>query len=148
MTHRMGRFAAAASVAVLALVTGCQSARKPADPIADLQAKVNTEVSAVVKDSGRATQLEALFQDLFDSMRQMSQESSEYRAKSDALNASYDATPQQFNDLYAGHTTKHKALLRQAVEIRGRIAGLLTDEEWKKLSDVRADVRTLGVSID
>lgn len=148
MTRRFDGLAVGGLVAVVAFAAGCQSTKKPADPITALQAKVNTEVSAVVKDPGRAAQLEILFQELFDTMRQMWQESSEYRARSDALNADYDAAPQQFSELYAGHMTRHKALLRQSVEIRSRIAGLLTDEEWTKLTDVRADVRSLGLAID
>jgi hypothetical protein len=148
MTHRIGRFAVAGAVAVLAFVAECQSATKQKDPIGELQSKVLKEISAVVKDSGRAAQVEALFQDFFGIMRQMWGETSEYRAKSDALNADYDTTPQQFNELYAGHMARHKAFLKQLVEMRGRIAGLLTDEEWKKLNDVRADIRTLGIAID
>jgi len=148
MTHRFSRFAVAAVVAVLAFAAECQSAKKQADPIGELQSKVLKEISAVVKDSGRAAQVGALFQDFFGIMRQMWGETSEYRASSDALNADYDATPQQFNELYAAHMTRHKALLKQLVEMRGRIAGLLTDEEWRKLNDIRADIRSLGIAID
>ncbi len=145
---RSARLGLAGLVATLVFVAAGQSAKKPADPIGDLQGKVVKEIRGVVKDSGRIVQLDAAFQELFDVVRQMWKETSEYRAKSDALNADYDATPQQFEELYAAHVTRHKALLRQAVEIRGRVAELLTDDEWKKLADMRADIRKLGLAID
>ncbi len=148
MTRRVCRFAVAGAVALLALATLCQAAKKPADPIGELQSKVLKEISSVVKDSGRVVQLEAVFRELFDVMRQMWKETSEYRAKSDALHADYDATRQQFDELYAAHLTKHKALLKQAVEIRGRVAAALTDEEWNKLAGIRTDIRKLGIAID
>lgn len=148
MTHRIGRFAVAGLAAVLAVVVGCRSARKPADPITALQGKVNTEVSAVVKDSERATQVEALTQQVLDVLRQVKQKDSEYRARRGALNADYDATPQQFSELSAAQRSALNALLKQSIEIRGRIASLLTDEEWKKLNDLRADIRTLGITIN
>ena len=148
MIPRSARLVFAVPVAVLAFVAVCQSAKKPADPIGELQGKVVKELRDVVKDSGRATQVEALFQEFFGIMRQMWEETSEYRARSDALNADYDARPQQFSELYAAHVTKHNPLLKQAVEIRGRIAAALTDEEWKKLAGIRTDIRKLGIAID
>jgi hypothetical protein len=44
--------------------------------------------------------------------------------------------------------TTYKALLKQSIEIRERMAGLLTDEEWKKLNDLRADIRSLGITMN
>ncbi len=148
MTPRFWGFTIAGTAAVLAVVAACRSTTKPADPIGDLQARANTEIGAAVKDPGRLAQVEPLFREAFDTMRQMWKESSEYRAKSDALNADYDATPKQFRELYAGHSTRQKALLKQAVEIRGRVAGALTEEEWARLAGIRADVRSLGLAID
>jgi ABC-type sulfate transport system substrate-binding protein len=135
-----------AGMLALAAIAGCRSSKKAEDPVTVLQGKINEEVRAVVKDPNTAPQVEALAQQVVDLLRQM--ENSAYRARLNALNANYDATPQQFNELYAGYMTTYKALLKQSVEIRERMAGLLTDEEWKKLKDLRADIRTLGITIN
>ncbi len=137
-----------AGMLALAAIAGCRSSKKAEDPVTVLQGKVNEEVRAVVKDPNTAAQVEALAQQIVDLLRQMEQENSAYRARLNALNANYDATPQQFNELYAGHMTTYKALLKQSIEIRERMTGLLTDEEWKKLNDLRADIRSLGITMN
>jgi seryl-tRNA synthetase len=148
MTRRFVRPATAGLLVLLAVAGGCRSSKKAEDPVTVLQGKVNEEVRAVVKDPNTAAQVEALAQQVLDLLRQMEQEDSAYRARLDALNANYDATSQQFSEISSTHRASHSALLKQSVEIRDRMAGLLTDEEWKKLNDLRADIRKLGITTD
>jgi len=148
MTRRFVRPATAGLLVLLAVAGGCRSSKKAEDPVTVLQGKVNEEVRAVVKDPNTAAQVEALAQQVLDLLRQMEQEDSAYRARLDALNANYDATSQQFSEISSTHRASHSALLKQSVEIRDRMAGLLTDEEWKKLNDLRADIRKLVITTD
>jgi len=148
MTRRFFRPATAGLLVLLAVAGGCRSSKKAEDPVTVLQGKVNEEVRAVVKDPNTAAQVEALAQQVLDLLRQMEREDSAYRARLDALNANYDATSQQFSEISSTHRASHNALLKQSVEIRDRMAGLLTDEEWKKLNDLRADIRKLVITTD
>jgi hypothetical protein len=145
MTFKSCRGAAVGLLTLLAFAPGCRSSRKETDPTVALQGKVDREVREAVKNPETAAQVEKLVQRAIGVLHQMEKEDSAYREQLIALNADYDATPQQFERLFADHRTRRDAFLKESLEIRGRIAGLLTDEEWKKLNGLRSDIRNLDV---
>lgn len=143
--------AVGAVVASLAVAAGaCRSTAKTKtpDPIAELQVKVEKEIHSVVKDPATAAKVETEMMQVLALLRQMAEEDSAEGVRLEALNANYDATPQQFERVLADNRTKRDALRKQVLESQGRIAGLLSDEEWKKLNALRADARKLGVDLD
>lgn len=138
---------------VLALsvtVGACRSTSKAKapDPVAELQVKVGKEISSVVKNPATAAKVETEMKQVLDLLRQMVDEDSAQRARLVALNADYGATPGRFDEALAAHRTKRNALRKQVIEIQGRIAGLLTDEEWNRLNALRADAWKLGIELD
>jgi hypothetical protein len=147
----MALLAAGAALVALSVTAGaCRSTAKTKapDPVAELQVKVGEEIRSVVKDPATAAKVEAEMKQVLDFLRQMADEDSAQRARMVALNADYGATQGQFDEALAAHRTKRNALRKQVIGIQGRIAGLLTDEEWKKLNALRADAWKLGVNLD
>lgn len=141
MKARSLRSAILGIAALLTVVTGCRSSKKPADPVAQTRGKVNAEVREVVKDPERAAQVESLLQRALDSLKKTEQEEADYRARLRSWNANYDSTQLQLEAINSEHRTKLEALRKQSYETRDRIAAIVTDEEWKKLNSLRADIR-------
>jgi hypothetical protein len=96
-----------------------------------------TQIRAVVSDKKRADALVELSAE-FQSLVELAARS--FRAQHERLmllNASYDASLDEFEALFAQTDKDRAALLERAVDLRARMAALTTDAEWAKLKKAR-----------
>jgi hypothetical protein len=123
----------------LAPMAGC-SFKRELTPEQQAQADAATyeaQIRKIVPDPARADQLIALtneFQQLAtDSIASVRS----YRAKVAALNSNYDATRQDYEDLFSQQDAAREAFIRKAGALRERMAVFTSDSEWEELKKAR-----------
>jgi hypothetical protein len=132
------RWVAAGLALVLAAVAGCSS--KHLTPEQQAQANMEAyeaQIRKVVADPARADQLVALTTEYQQQMHESAVVVRDYRAKLAALNASYEATREDFETLFRQQDAHREALLRKVAALREQIAALTTDAEWHELEKAR-----------
>ena len=98
-------------------------------------AEMNELVSQTVKDPEKAKQIQAIFTGVITEAQQSLKQSREYHQKLFALNASYDATPEQFGKILDDLNNARMASAAKILGMRFKIKSMLTAQEWKELTD-------------
>jgi hypothetical protein len=104
------------------------------------------ELKAIIGDPERAAQADAVVVWLQALMAKSAAQAEVAARDLQALDRSRDATAAQFQALQAAADEARRADLRQAVDLRGQLARLLTAEEWKQSADVRRKLLELGMA--
>jgi uncharacterized coiled-coil DUF342 family protein len=107
----------------------------------EVVAEVKRLVEENVKDPAKANQVQALIQEIVQEVRRSSQETRGFHEQLAALNANYDATPEQFTKILDQLNNARMESAAKILRTRFKIKELLTREEWKKLDDAMLKAR-------
>ena len=124
--------------AVLCAMLACRSS--PLKTMDDVHAAVRKSVS----DSGRATLVVALTDELASIAKAADSEMARFRADLAALNENYDSTTGQFERAFREHDERQAQLRERLLENRNLMLKATTDEEWKSLLEIRS--KTLEIT--
>lgn len=105
-------------------------------------AEMNELVSQTVKDTEKAKQVQTILKDIVAEAQQSFKHSREYHQKLFALNASYEATPEQFGKILDDLTNARMASASKILGMRFKIKSLLTAQEWKELAEAMDKARS------
>ena len=124
--------------AVLCAMLACRSS--PLKTMDDVRAAVRKSVS----DSGRATMVVALTDELASIARAGDDEMAHFRADLAELNENYDSTKAQFEKAFREHDERQAQVRERLLENRNLMLKATTDEEWKSLLEIRS--KTLEIT--
>ena len=94
-----------------------------------------------VKDPEKATQVQAMVQDIAKEVRKSNQEVRGFHEQLASLNADYNAKPDQFLKILDGLNNTRMESAMKILTMRFKIKDMLTAEEWKNLNDAMIKVR-------
>jgi uncharacterized lipoprotein YajG len=124
----------------LLLVAACshepKEALKPAEGVLD---ELRAAVTREVKDPNRAKQAAALVDEMEQLTIRANADYRDHEAKLRALNANYDATPDEFRALFGDFNARRDKRQAQALELNRRGKALLTLQEWQELAKLREE---------
>ena len=105
-------------------------------------AETNELVDQTVKDPEKAKQAKAIIQDIVGEVKQSSKKNREYHQKLYALNANYEATPEQFTKVLDEQNNERMTGASRILGLRFKLKALLTAQEWKDLTDAMDKARS------
>ena len=106
--------------------------------------EVVSEVKRLVEenvDPAKANQVQALIQEIVQEVRRSSQAARGFHEQLAALNANYDAPPEQFTKILDQLNNARMESAARILGTRFKIKEILTREEWKKLDDAMLKAR-------
>src|SRR5207253_11034396 len=98
-------------------------------------AEMDELVDRTVKDPEKAKQAKAIVQDIVNEVKQSFKKTSDYHQKLYALNANYEAAPDQFIKLLDEQNNERMASAIRIIGLRFKLKALLTEQQWKDLTD-------------
>jgi len=107
----------------------------------EVVSEVKRLVEENVKDPAKANQVQALIQEIVQEVRRSSQAARGFHEQLAALNANYDAPPEQFTKILDQLNNARMESAARILGTRFKIKELLTREEWKKLDDAMLKAR-------
>jgi polyhydroxyalkanoate synthesis regulator phasin len=105
-------------------------------------AETNDLVDRTVKDPEKAKQAKATVQDIVNAVKQSFKTTRDYHQKLYALNVHYEATPEQFIKVLDEQNTERMASATRILGLRFKLKALLTEQEWKDLTDAMNKTRS------
>jgi len=130
----------AAVLAAALLVAACshepKDALKPAEGVLD---ELRAAVAREVKDPDRAKQALALVDEMEQLTITANGDYKDHEARLRALNANYDATPEEFRALFRDFNARRDKREAQTLDIHRRVKALLTPQEWQELAKLREE---------
>src|SRR5881396_2017942 len=105
-------------------------------------AETNEQVDRAVKDPEKAKQAKAIVQDIVNEVKQSFKKTSDYHQKLYALNANYEATPEQFMKILDEQNNERMDSATRILGLRFKLKALLTAQEWKDLTDAMDKMRS------
>ena len=105
-------------------------------------AETNEQVDRTVKDPEKAKQAKAIVQDIVNEVKQSFKKTSDYHQKLYALNANYEATPEQFMKILDEQNNERMASATRILGFRFKLKSLLTVQEWKDLTEAMDKMRS------
>src|SRR5947208_14936584 len=105
-------------------------------------AETNEQVDRTVKDPEKAKQAKAIVQDIINEVKQSFKKTSAYHQKLYALNANYEATPEQFMKVMDEQSNERMASTTRILGLRFKLKALLTVQEWKDLTEAMDKTRS------
>ena len=105
-------------------------------------AETDELVDRTVKDPEKAKQAKAIVQDIVNEVKQSFKNASDYHQKLYALNANYEAAPEQFVKLLDEQNNERMASAIRILGLRFKLKALLTAQEWKDLTDAMDKARS------
>lgn len=105
-------------------------------------AETNELVDKTVKDPEKAKQAKAIIQEIVAEAKQSVKITSTYHKKLYALNANYEATPEQFIKMLDEQNNEKMASATRILGLRFKLKAVLTAQEWKDLTDAMANTRS------
>jgi hypothetical protein len=121
------------------LILACASQPRPAAAetaqatLSDLRGAVLVDI----KDHARAQEVSTLVDRLAEEDRNARDSVAAYRGRLLALNANYDATEDDFNELFAAFNNERLTRQHRIAELWITMASLTTDAEWDALGKAR-----------
>jgi len=138
--------AAVFALALALAAVGCSSKHLTPEQQAQAEAEAyQAQIRKVVTDPARADQLVALIGEFQQQIRESAANLKDYRAKVAALDANYEATRADYEDLISQQNAHHEALLKKFAGLREQMTALTTDAEWEELKKAR--LRTLEADL-
>jgi Spy/CpxP family protein refolding chaperone len=105
-------------------------------------AETNEMVDQTVKDPEKAKQVKAIVQDIVAEVKQSYKQNREYHQKLYALNANYEATPEQFTKILDDLNNARMASATKILGLRFKMKSLLTAQEWADLTSAMDKARS------
>src|SRR5437879_6989212 len=103
---------------------------------------MDERVNKTVKDQKKAKQAKATVQDIINEVKQSFKKTSAYHQKLYALNANYEATPEQFMKVMDEQSNERMASTTRILGLRFKLKALLTPQEWKDLTEAMDKTRS------
>jgi predicted KAP-like P-loop ATPase len=97
--------------------------------------EVKELVEQNVKDPEKAKQVQAMVQNIVNEVRKSGQQVRGYHEQLAALNADYNARPEQFTKILDELTNSRMESAAKILQMRFKIKDMLTADEWKNLND-------------
>jgi uncharacterized coiled-coil DUF342 family protein len=107
----------------------------------EVVSQVKRLVEENVKDPQKASQVQGLVQDIVKEVRRSAEETRGYHEQLAALNANYDAPPEQFTKILDELNNARMESAAKILRTRFKVKELLTREEWKNLNDAMLKTR-------
>jgi hypothetical protein len=107
----------------------------------EVVSEVKKLVEENVKDPQKASQAQGLIQDIVKEVRRSAQETRGFHEQLAALNANYDAPPEQFTKILDELNNARMESAARILRTRFKVKELLTREEWKNLNDAMLKTR-------
>ncbi len=98
-------------------------------------------IDKTVQDPGKAKQVQALVGDIISEVKQTYRQNRQYHRKLYELNASYDATPEDFTKILDEMNNDRMRSATKILGMRFKLKELLTAQEWKALSEGMSSYR-------
>jgi len=105
-------------------------------------AETNELVDKTVKDPEKAKQAKAVVQEIVNEVKQSFKKTSAYHQKLYALNAYYEATPEEFIKVMDEQNNERMASTTRILGLRFKLKALLTAQEWKNLTEAMDKTRS------
>src|SRR2546425_6040805 len=105
-------------------------------------AEMDELVDKTVKDPEKAKQAKATVQDIINEVKQSFKKTSAFHQKLYALNANYEATPEQFMKVMDEQSNERMASTTRILGLRFKLKALLTPQEWKDLTEAMDKTRS------
>jgi len=105
-------------------------------------AEMDELVDKTVNDPEKAKQAKAIVQDIINEVKQSFKKTSAYHQKLYALNANYEATPEQFMKVMDEQANERMASTTRILGLRFKLKALLTAQEWKDLTEAMDKTRS------
>jgi len=99
-------------------------------------------IDRTVKDPEKAKQAKQIVEQIVAEVGQSFKQSREYHERLYALNANYQATPEEFTKILDDLNNQRMRSASMILALRFKMKDLLTPEEWKALTDEMANVRS------
>jgi hypothetical protein len=144
MHDRMSKMVSIGSVCLilLLLVSGCS--HKPKPPALESAERAFDDLRAAVRSEIKDPEKAAQGTHLVDQLERLVIEANKDRKTHDdtiwSLNASYDATEEEFHAAFRGFNARQKDRQDQVLEINQRAKDLTTVEEWNALAKVHEEM--------
>ena len=104
--------------------------------------ETNELVDKTVKDPEKAKQAKAIVWEIVNEVKQSFTKTSDYHQKLYALNANYEATPEQFMKILDEQNNERMASATRILGFRFKLKSLLTVQEWKDLTEAMDKMRS------
>src|SRR5438876_10685670 len=105
-------------------------------------AETNERVDRAGKDPEKAKQAKAIVQDIINEVKQSFKKTSAYHQKLYALNANYEATPEQFMKVMDEQANERMASTTRILGLRFELKALLTAQQWTDLTEAMDKTRS------
>ena len=105
-------------------------------------AEMDELVDKTVRDPEKAKQAKATVQDIINEVKQSFKKTSAYHQKLYALNANYEATPEQFMKVMDEQSNERMVSTTRILGLRFKLKALLTAQEWKDLTEAMDKMRS------
>lgn len=131
-----------AALALVAALAACKHKPEltPSQVAAEDMTQFQAEIRKTVKDSARAEELVGMTNEFQQLVKSAAEEDSASIAAIQALNADFGATRTR----YEAELTRARAVrrdnMRKLSDLRARMAGVVTNDEWEQLKKARVKV--------
>ena len=141
-SHRnsfLSLFALSICVVTLAL-PGCGPKQTKDQAIARHGQELHDAVSSKVSDQQRKAQMLSIVDQLGALHRRFSGETADFLESYRKLNADYDATRPQFEQLFSDYSAKRIKARNEALDLHFQLASLATTDEWKTVGEAETEL--------
>jgi major membrane immunogen (membrane-anchored lipoprotein) len=132
----------AAALLVAACSHGPKETLKPAEGVLE---ELRAAVAREVKDPDRAKRAAALVDEMEQLTIRANADYKDHEARLRALNANYDATPEDFRALFRDFNDRRDKRQAQTLDLNRRAKALLTMQEWQELAKLREEAAQRAV---
>jgi len=132
-----------AALAVAVLMTGC-GGKKNADLKTTVE-EIQAQISAVVPDTARASQIRAAYEELGQQLARSTRERVALGDRLRDLYRRYDIPRESLEVVGAQQRAAARVFRSEAMAIRDRVRSLTTEKEWKQLATGRKKLADIYV---
>ncbi|MGH7165078.1 MAG: hypothetical protein ACREIS_06080 [Nitrospiraceae bacterium] len=104
--------------------------------------EVMAQIEKTVPDPEKAKQVQAIVSDIVSEVKQSAQQTRDYHRQLYELNATYEATPEEFVKILDNLNNNRMRVASKILGLRFQMKELLTAQEWKALSDAMESTRS------
>ena len=103
--------------------------------------EVSALVDKTIQDSQKAEQAKATMENIVAEAKDSRQRNRQFHEQLYELNANYDATPEEFLKILDEMNSRRMQSATKILRLRFDMKELMTEEEWKALTDGMAEMR-------
>ncbi len=103
--------------------------------------EVKALVERTVQDPEKAKEVQGVMDEIVSNVRQSRRQDREYHQRLYALNADYNATPQDFSKILDELNDRRLQSGRTILGLRFKMKDMVSQDEWRQLTDGMAEMR-------